>query len=124
MTTFPAADGGEFRRTGTFSSMYFNEEAGDVLGVELKVVYTNKGFRAVCQIGSGEPLVPEVLEAKVEGDRITLFFNEKDGTASTFEGRYTAFGIEPVDPTASRWWRLKRQPSYWDEPRDRPTTRP
>ena len=39
--------------TGTFSSLRFNTEGGDLLGVELTIVPTRKGYQGALQIAEG-----------------------------------------------------------------------
>jgi hypothetical protein len=36
--------------TGTYSNLYFNREAGDLLGVELRIAATRNGYQGVLQL--------------------------------------------------------------------------
>jgi hypothetical protein len=39
--------------TGTFSSLRYHKEAGDLLGVEIRIVSTRKGYQGALQIAEG-----------------------------------------------------------------------
>lgn len=40
---------------GTYSSMFYNGESGDINGDEIRIVATRKGFQGTVQFGRGEP---------------------------------------------------------------------
>lgn len=103
---------------GTFSSLHFNSEGGDVLGIEIKVVYTRVGKQAVIQFSEGEPSPLVVVPVVCEGDHISLKIPKDNGrAAASFEGVvakdrlvgelvYESGGREKIF--------LPRRKGYWD----------
>lgn len=119
--TLAVANGEGIKHTGTFSSMYFNEEGGDLLGIELKIVLTDNGYQGVFQQGQGVASELSIVKPIIQGNSIIIPFFEGDKKVGEFKGLYTDFGIIPKDQTNQDWWwRLKRQPSYWDQYRNSP----
>jgi hypothetical protein len=108
--------------TGTFSSMYYNEEGGDLIGTEIRIVYTRKGFQGTIQDAEGEPDELILFAATIDGDNhFTISYpSPKTGDPVRISGRVTEAGLE----TKTKWWTggnlLKRAPSYWDVRRTSP----
>lgn len=57
---------------GTYSSLTYNSESGDLNGYEVEFIPTNKGLKAVVQIAEGE----------VDGIQVVNVVQKKDGTLS------------------------------------------
>jgi len=108
--------------TGTFSSMYYNEEGGDLIGTEVRIVYTRKGFQGTVQDAEGEPDELILFTATIDGgNNFTISYTSpRTGDPVTISGRVTEAGLE----TKTKWWTggnlLKRAPSYWDVRRTSP----
>ena len=103
--------------TGTYTNMYFNREGGDVLGEELKIVRTRKGYQGALQVAEGAPGELVVVDIKVTGDRIDFTVPDSHPDASQFSGtvqggvvrgefRYKTGGTQKVT--------LRKGKSYWD----------
>lgn len=106
---------------GTFSSMYYHEQGGDLLGTELKIVWVdNKGYQGVLQFAEGDANELILIWPEIDGDRISFDYSS-EWHSGRFDGVYTEYGIQPVEPDKGSWWNLKRQPSYWDEYRNENT---
>ena len=58
------------RITGVYSDMEFNFESGDVVGVEVVLVFSRKGYFVIFQNAEGSPSVPVVVPARVEAGQI------------------------------------------------------
>jgi hypothetical protein len=105
--------------TGFFSDMTLNAETGDVLGIEIHVVPTAKGFMTVFQSSEGEPAVPVVVPTKIDGDTIELTIPAGTANAGRFVGRISSEGItgsfvgEQLGPNGRKIIHLKRGKSYW-----------
>jgi hypothetical protein len=108
---------GERRITGTYTDMYYNDEGGDLLGEELKIVYTDKGYQGALQFADGGagPLI--IVNIRIDGDKIAFTVPDSSPDASFFSGTikdgvihgefdYKAGGVETVT--------LKKGKSYWD----------
>ena len=107
------------RITGVYSDMEFNEEAGDVIGIEIFLVYSREGFQAIFQDAEGSPSVPVVVPAIVKGSEITFELPERNGYSGKFLGRIQKDRIEGhfLTGAAGREGEpeivLKRGRSYW-----------
>ena len=58
------------RITGVYSDMEFNSESGDVVGAEVILVFSRKGYFVIFQNSEGSPSVPVVVPARVEAEKI------------------------------------------------------
>ena len=108
--------------TGTFSSMYYNSESTDLRGIEIRIVYTRKGFQGTIQDAEGEPgeLIP--IEVTIDdGNNFTISFTDPStNDPVTISGRITKAGLEKKTKWGMGGYLLKRAPSYWDERRASP----
>lgn len=106
-------------KTGTFSTLYYNEEGGDLLGEEIRIVYTRFGFQATYQISEGAPSELALASIDITKDYEFEFTvpEAKLMSAGTFKGRIEADRIVgvfifingneiPIN--------LPRKKSYWD----------
>jgi hypothetical protein len=101
---------------GTYSSMFYNGESGDINGTEVRIVYTRKGYQGTVQISQGEPSQLILIKPTIDDDNhITFEFTDPTfGGRYSYSGRITASGMtgrfagEEADQT------FKRAPSYWD----------
>lgn len=98
--------------TGIYSNMHYNEEGGDVLGIEIFLIYTAKGYFVVFQSSEGEPTVPLVTNARISDSHIEFVLPRESNYSGKFTGRLIANGIsgrfEGGDSIT-----LKRKKSYW-----------
>ncbi|MEK7775440.1 MAG: hypothetical protein AAB305_06110 [Candidatus Zixiibacteriota bacterium] len=62
--------------TGIYSDMHFNQDGGDVIGIEVFLLYSVSGYHVVFQASEGEPCVPVVLKAKVQDSLISFTIPE------------------------------------------------
>jgi hypothetical protein len=53
-----SADSGKAKVTGVYSDLTYHEESGDILGDEVFLVSSNKGYFGVFQGSEGEPYPP------------------------------------------------------------------
>jgi hypothetical protein len=102
--------------TGTYTNMQFNNEGGDLLGQELKIVLTRKGYQGAQQFaegGAGELIV----DVHIETDQINFVIPDSYSEAGQFSGtiqngkipglfKFKRGGEEKID--------LGKGKSYWD----------
>lgn len=104
---------------GTFSSFSYNSEGGDLLGVEIKIVYTRLGTQAAIQISQGEPGPLLVVPVVCDGKHISLNIPEQNGQeAAHFEGTVTKdslYGELVYKGGGSEKLKLARKKGYWDK---------
>jgi hypothetical protein len=107
-------------RAGTYSSMFYNGESGDINGDEIRIVATRKGFQGTVQFGRGEPTELILIKPVIDDDNhITFdFIDPSSGAHVSFSGKITNDGLE--GRLFGDVYRLKRAPSYWDTWRTSP----
>ena len=108
---------------GTFSSLRFSAGAGDLRGVELKIVPTRTGYQGALQIAEGGPSEIMVVDVAVRRNN-TIRFDIPVGYpfygGGTFEGTVDSKGITgrfTFTGVTGDVERLVRGRSYWDTPR-------
>ena len=106
------------RITGTYTHMYYNEEGGDVLGEELKIVATQgRRHQGALQFAEGEPGNLLVVNIEVTGDAIRFAVPEGETHAGSFSGTISGDAIHGEFRYANRAVEkvvLKKGKSYWD----------
>jgi len=105
--------------TGTYSSLEYNREGGDLLGEELRVVVAKKGYQASLQIAEGEPSQLMVVDVNFDKDKIRFDIpaSYSDYGGGSFEGTIDASGIKGVltfKEGGSNNIRWKKGRGYWD----------
>ena len=114
------AAGPKLRYTGTFSSLEYHQEGGDLLGVEIKIVPTRKGYQGVLQIAEGGPSQLMIVDVSFEKDterfEIPKTYSEYGG--GIFEGKISSKGIRGAfkfNGVPGDRENLIRKSSYWDK---------
>jgi hypothetical protein len=106
--------------TGFFTDMHYIQQAGDVLGSEIWIVYARGGFWATVQMAEGEPDPPVIVPVEVSGVRVKFTIKEprvdQNGKPAPefvmqFDGIMTRSGFDGT--INSQPLRLKRGNSYW-----------
>ena len=108
----PAISHGQ-KITGIYSNMSYNREGGDILGMEVFLVYSHDGYRVVYQSSEDEPSSPMVIPAKVEGNAISFLIPSGTDPRGNFIGK-----IEPTEMVGTfsgngQTVHLPRRASYW-----------
>jgi hypothetical protein len=108
------------RVTGFYSDMQYIKEAGDVVGMEVWIVYARGSYWATVQLADGEPDVPVVVPVLVSGQRVGFTLTEPSIRS---EGKPEQNLVLKFDGTATNWAltgvfgtehvTLKRGNSYW-----------
>lgn len=105
--------------TGTFSSLAYNQEGGDVVGAEIRIVGARRGLQATVQIAEGSAsnlvLVDRILAAP--SGKISFVLPPNDLELRSFEAVVTAKELDGTwtytDARIERV-KLRRGRSYWD----------
>lgn len=103
--------------TGTFSSLKYHSESGDLLGVELRIAYTKSGYQATVQIAEGVPEVLILVPVFFDKQKVRFEIPDPSSYAGGFEGRIDTYGISGVLKFKSGGQmelRLPRKNSYWE----------
>jgi len=105
------------RITGTYSAMRYVPDAGDVIGTEIKIVFTGKGFQGALQIAEGSPGALMLVEVEQKGNSISFSIPEDSPYAGTFHGSISG-GVLRGDfqfkTGGSQAVVLRKGKSYWD----------
>jgi hypothetical protein len=115
----PAAEQ-KIKYTGTFTSLEYHREGGDLVGEEIKIVLARKGHQGALQIAEGESGELMLVDIIVKKDRMSFEIPAAYPLygGGTFEGRIDAKGIRGVlrfksgAENAVRWIRGR---SYWEK---------
>ena len=103
--------------TGTYSNMYVNEEAGEVLGEELKIVVTTGGYQGALQFAQGVPSELILVDVSATENKISFSFAGTDPYSGRFTGmidRDSLTGEFKFKNGASEKVEMQRRKSYWD----------
>ena len=94
---------------GLYSNMTYVEEAGDVVGMEVFIVF-GRGFYATVQEAEGEPDPPVLVPVIVRGQSVRFTLPDK----RTFVGTVTSKGLKGhfIGNKGSDQF-LRRGKSYW-----------
>jgi len=103
-----AADDRKIHVTGIFSDMRFSQMSGDVSGMEVWLVSGPRSYYAVVQMAEGEPEIPVVVPAEVNGLAVRFHLQEIN---LTFSGKVTRRGL--VGVRRGEHLVLPRGKSYW-----------
>ncbi|MFT5591034.1 MAG: hypothetical protein ACI9ZF_003229 [Bradyrhizobium sp.] len=104
--------------TGTYSNFSYNKEAGDLNGVELRLIRTRTGIQGVIQFadgGAGDVVLVSVI---VEGSRLRFDLPSGFQPEGVFEGQVSKKGIDGsflYKGGAYEHLVLPRTQSYWDK---------
>ncbi len=102
--------------TGLFSDMHYISEAGDVIGTEVFIVYSDSAYYAIMQCAEGAPSKPVIVSALINGT--TVKFEPHNDPLShcpvaTFTGQITPNGLRGTFEGTDYPGLLKRRRSYW-----------
>lgn len=113
------AVGNTVRYTGTFSSLTYNKEGGDLLGAELKIVPVRNGYQGVLQIAEGGSSPLMLVDVSFDKNKVTFAiptsYNPYGG--GIFNGTIDARQIRGAlkfKNGAEMQFTLPRKHSYWD----------
>jgi hypothetical protein len=105
------------RVTGTYTNMYYNSEGGDVIGNEIRIVNTRKGYQGALQFAEGAPEELVIVDIKIVGKNVSFSIPDNSPYAGQFTGviengmlkgefHFKNGGGDKVE--------LKKGKSYWD----------
>lgn len=114
---FIPAQAGERKISGIYSSLYFNEEGGDLLGMEVLIFPSGSGpelaYSAFIQIAEGGAPYGVVVPVSVTDGRISFALPAGSVYAGMeFNGTFTDSGLVLTDNNGNKE-HLKHGQSYW-----------
>ena len=97
---------------GIYSSLDFNDEAGDLNGIEVFIFFAGEHM-VLYQESVGEPVAPSLVKAKVNGDSIQFTVPGIGGGKRTFKGTITKSHLIGRFVGSNETIKLPRKNSYW-----------
>jgi len=108
----------DIKKTGTFSSLSYHREAGDLLGYEVRIVFTKNGYEGTIQIAEGGPERLILLRnITVKDNAVSFVIPEGSLEGGEFVGVLSATGLTGTITLKNGnkiSLDLKRGKSYWD----------
>ena len=111
----------EPRIAGTYTDMHYIEESGDVLGTEVKIVFTGFNYQGALQIAEGPPGQLSLVDIAVKGSSIQFSIPDGSGYPGSFNGVVTdgwLRGTFHFKSGGEAKVALHRGKSYWDSAED------
>ncbi len=106
------------KKTGTFSNLTYHKESGDLLGVEIRIVYAKQGYQGTFQASEGEPDNLELINSIIfDGNSIRFAISSSSLYGGKFVGSITdanLSGTLTLNNGHKVLINLKRRGSYWD----------
>ena len=102
---------------GTFSSLTYNAEGGDLIGFEVRIVPSNEGLKALVQVAQGDSGKVYLVSVEQKGDVLSFDVPLSLNMHGRFEGTVSPNGLDGKIsyPTgAIERVSLKRTTSYWE----------
>ncbi len=103
--------------TGTYTSLSYHQESGDLLGAEIRIVWTQKGYQGTLQISEGTPGPLIVITPHITNKEITFEIADPHPDASRFTGKFDGQKLKGVlhyKTGGKMELELIRGKSYWD----------
>ena len=97
--------------------MRYVAEAGDVIGYEIKIVFTGDRFQAAVQIAEGVPGEMVVVDVQSDDAKISFSIPDRNSHAGQFRGTIESGVLEGeflFKKGGSKKIELRRGKSYWD----------
>ena len=98
--------------SGIYSSLDFNDEAGDLNGIEVFIFFAGE-YMVLYQESVGEPVAPTLVKAKVNADSIQFTIPGIGGGKRTFKGTITKTHLVGKFVGSKETIKLPRKNSYW-----------
>lgn len=102
---------------GTYTSLSYNQESGDLTGYEVRIIPSNQGNKAVVQVAEGDAGRLYLVDVAETSMQVTFDVPLASGVLGKFEGEVTKLGLKGVIsyvPGSSEKVLLKRSASYWE----------
>jgi hypothetical protein len=109
--------------TGTYSSLHYNDEGGDLLGHEITILQGRTGFMLRFQIVEGVAAKPITVPVKIEGANFRFDIPRSKEGGGVYSGTITKAGLVMdrggakmaalAGSAARRTFLLPRKCSYW-----------
>jgi hypothetical protein len=102
---------------GTYTNVHYIEEAGDLLGMEIKIIPLGERYQAAVFVCEGSVGPMRVVDLRVRGTTIAFDVRESEDAAWSFAGTVSAKSLKGI-VTHSLGGResvtLQRKCGYWD----------
>lgn len=113
-----ACASGAVKLPGTYSSLAYHEEGGDLIGYEVRFIPTNQGTKAVVQVAEGDAGRIYIVDVVEEAGTVQFEIPLASGLRSKFSGKLTDDGLKGTITSPSGEHEdlfLRRATSYWEK---------
>jgi hypothetical protein len=103
--------------TGTYTSLRFNQDGGDLLGQEVRIVFTRNGYRGVLQFAEGDAGDLIIVNVTIDGNKVRFVIPDASGYGGEFNGTFQEGAIRGTFKFKSGGEEtvlLRKGKSYWD----------
>jgi hypothetical protein len=116
-STTEADEKSQTRITGTYTDMRYVSEAGDVIGTEIKIVFTGSRFQGALQIAEGVPGELILVDVEQKANSVSFSIPESSPYPGSFAGAISGGALRGefrFKSGGSAKVVLRRGKSYWD----------
>lgn len=109
---------GTVKLPGTYSSLAYHAESGDLIGYEVRLIPTNQGTKAVVQVAEGDAGRIYIVDIVEASGMVQFDVPLASGLRSRFNGKITHSGLKGTITHHSGEKEdlfLKRTTSYWEQ---------
>jgi hypothetical protein len=102
---------------GTFSSLAYNAEGGDLIGYEVRIIPSNEGLKALVQVAQGDSGKVYLVGVDQKGNVLSFDVPLSSNVHGRFEGTVSLNGLDGTisyPSGAIEQVSLKRTTSYWE----------
>jgi hypothetical protein len=103
---------------GTYSNLAYNDDSGDLNGMEIKIVPMGDGYLAAILVSEGEPQRFEIVKVNIVGTSVTFSVARPESSGFSFSGRLNAkalTGIVRYKQGGQERVSFARRCGYWDK---------
>lgn len=107
----------KIQQTGTFSNLKIHSSTGDLLGCEIRIIYSAEGYKALVHLAQGSAGIARLANVEFDKNRIAIALTDHPYGLLKVNGTIAANWIDVeliFDQGGKESFRLPRKKSYWD----------
>ena len=106
------------RSAGTYTNFSMHPDTGDLLGIEMTIIWSRNSYYVLFQSSEGEPSIPVLTKANIENGNI-YFVLPPESPYRKFKGLISpcaikgSFSSGQLSPRGYKEFTLEKKNSYW-----------